>query len=98
MPDQQQPVTRAEFDAGIATLKSELKSEIAETKSELIEAMRDMQTEVLRAFHGWARPAEIRMNSLTTNVQGYDERLALLEQRVSRIEGERLGGQMSRNQ
>ena len=54
-------------------------------KDELIEKMRDMQTEVLRAFHSWARPIEIRMRS----VDDIQERLGLLEERVSAIERER---------
>jgi hypothetical protein len=48
----------------------------------LIEQMRDMQTEVLRAFHDWARPVEVRLRSLDS----VQERLGLLEERVSAIE------------
>lgn len=48
----------------------------------LIEQMRDMQTEMLRAFHAWARPFEIRMRVLPQ----IEERLGLLEARVSAIE------------
>ena len=46
-----------------------------------------VETRLLTAFHGWARPVEIRLRSASTSVQGFDERLALLEERVSRIEG-----------
>lgn len=46
---------------------------------QVIEATRDMQTEVLRAFHNWARPAEVKIRS-------HEERLTLLEERVSEIE------------
>ncbi len=38
-----------------------------------------MQTEVLRAFHNWARPTEVRLRS-------HEERLTLLEARISEIE------------
>ncbi len=48
----------------------------------LIERMRDMQTEVLRAFHDWARPVELKLRSLPA----IEERLGLLEERISRIE------------
>jgi hypothetical protein len=41
---------------------------------------------LLTAFHGWARPMEIRVNGMTSVVMGFDERLALVEQRVSEIE------------
>jgi hypothetical protein len=46
---------------------------------QVIEATRDMQTEVLRAFHNWARPAEVKLRS-------HEERLTLLEDRISEIE------------
>jgi hypothetical protein len=46
---------------------------------QVIEATRDMQTELLRAFHNWARPAEVKIRS-------HEERLTLLEERVSEIE------------
>jgi len=49
---------------------------------QLTEAMRDMQTEVLRAFHYWARPVDMRLRTLTV----IEERLGLLEERVGRIE------------
>ena len=45
----------------------------------VVEATRDMQTEVLRAFHNWARPAEVKLRS-------HEERLTLLEERISEIE------------
>ncbi len=51
-------------------------------RDDLIEKMRDMQIEVLRAFHGWASPIEIRLRSLPN----IEERLGLLEERVSVIE------------
>jgi hypothetical protein len=44
--------------------------------------MRDMQTEVLRAFHAWARPLEIRLRALPQ----IEERLGLLEERVGALE------------
>ncbi len=45
----------------------------------LVEQMRDMQTEVLRAFHNWARPTDVKLRS-------HEERLALLEERVHALE------------
>jgi len=51
-------------------------------REELVEQMRDMQTEVLRAFHGSASPIEIRLRALPN----MEERLVLLEERVSAIE------------
>jgi hypothetical protein len=45
----------------------------------LIEAMRDMQTEVLRAFHNWASPTDVKM-------RGHEERLTIMEERLRQIE------------
>src|SRR5258708_15272881 len=42
----------------------------------------DMQTEVLRAFHTWARPIEIRLRSF----DDMQQRLGLLEERAQRSE------------
>ena len=56
-----------------------LRAHVDERFDQIIEATRDMQTEVLRAFHNWARPTEIKTRS-------HEERLTLLEERVSEIE------------
>ena len=74
-----QPVTRAE-----------LREELAAFEARLTEEMRDMQTETLRAFHGWAGPFEQRMRGTQSFVMGFEERLALLEERVRKIESDRL--------
>lgn len=55
------------------------KQDIAELREALTEQMRDMQTEVLRAFHNWARPAEIKLRS-------HEERITLLEERIGEAE------------
>lgn len=57
-------------------------SDLDQFRNELIESMRDMQPEVLRAFHAWARPIEIRLRSF----DDMQQRLGLLEERVSNIE------------
>jgi hypothetical protein len=58
------------------------KQDLDHVEERLTEKMRDMQTEVLRAFHDWARPVEIKLRTLPM----IDERLGLLEERISRIE------------
>ena len=47
--------------------------------SDRIEAV---ETKLLTAFHDWARPVEIRLRTLPM----IEERLGLLEERVSKIE------------
>jgi hypothetical protein len=48
-----------------------------------------VETSLLGAFYGWARPMEIRVNGMTSTVMGFDERLALAEQRISELERKR---------
>ena len=47
------------------------------------------ETSLLGAFYGWARPMEIRVDSITKTVMGFDERLALAERRISELERKR---------
>jgi hypothetical protein len=44
------------------------------------------ETNLLTAFHGWARSMEIRVRSVSTMTAGFDERLALAEERISELE------------
>ena len=67
MPEDSRPATKGDLD---------------QLEERLIEKMRDMQTEVLRAFHDWARPVEIKLRAIPP----LDERLGLIEERVSRLE------------
>jgi uncharacterized coiled-coil protein SlyX len=73
---------RTELNGNVAQLRTELNGKMDRLREELVEQMRDMQTEVLRAFHGWASPIEIRLRALPN----MEERLVLLEERVSAIE------------
>ena len=61
---------------------TDLRVHVDQRFDQLIEATRDMQTEVLRAFHDWARPVELKLRTLPF----IEERLGLLEERISRIE------------
>src|SRR5258708_27961478 len=63
-------------------ITSEVRGQIIEVRDQLVEQMRDMQTEVLRAFHDWAQPVEIKLRAIPP----LDQRLGLLEERVSRLE------------
>ena len=57
----------------------ELHVRMDQMQDHMIEAMRDTQTEVLRAFHNWASPMDVR-------IRGHEERLTLMEERVREIE------------
>lgn len=73
------PLTRADVEEILTRA-------IAALEERLLKCIDRTETKLLTAFHGWARPAEIRMRGVNQNVSGFDERLALLEERVSRIE------------
>jgi hypothetical protein len=74
MPDHT-PATREDLQE----LARSIARDNEQLRNQLVEQMRDMQTEVLRAFHNWARPTDIKLRS-------HEERLALLEERVQSLE------------
>ena len=85
-----QPVTRAELREELAAFEARITKSMESLTESLTENMRHMQTETLRAFHGWAGPFEQRMRGTQSFVMGFEERLALLEERVRKIESDRL--------
>ena len=50
------------------------------------------ETNLLTGFHGWARPMEVRVSGVVTMVLGFEERLALAEQRISELERKKANG------
>jgi hypothetical protein len=65
----------AAVDRKLTDMNTDLRAEIEK-----------VETNLLRAFHGWSRPMEIRMRAISGTVSGVDERIALVEERVSEIE------------
>jgi hypothetical protein len=45
-----------------------------------------VETNLLTAFHGWARPMEIRVRGSITIVDGFEERLTLVEERLRKLD------------
>jgi len=82
--DDDRPATKGDLNG----LRNEFHGDMDRLRNELIESMRDMQTEVLRAFHSWTRPMEIRLRS----IDSVQERLGLLEERISIIERGKISG------
>jgi len=80
--EEDRAATKKDLDELRSELRTELRGDMDRLRDELAEKMRDMQTEVLRAFHDWARPIEIRLRSLPH----IEERLGMLEERVTAIE------------
>jgi hypothetical protein len=59
------------------------RQDLLQLEDRLTEKMRDMQTEMLRAFHNWARPSEIKLRSQGATIAGLEERISLLEERLN---------------
>ena len=76
------PATKRDLDQLRDEINIDFSGKLNQLREDLTEQMRDMQTEVLRAFYDWARPMEIKLKS----IPAIEERLGLLEERVSRIE------------
>jgi len=53
------------------------------------EDLERVETNLLKTFYNWARPMEVRVSGVTNTVHGFDERLALMEQRLSELERRR---------
>jgi DNA anti-recombination protein RmuC len=75
MPEDSRPATKQDLNElreqirGQITevrgqITTEVRGQIAELREQLVEQMRDMQTEVLRAFHDWAQPVEIKLRGI----------------------------------
>jgi hypothetical protein len=62
---------------------------IDERFAETDQRIEKIEANLLAAFYGWARPMEIRVSGMTKTVMGFDERLALAEQRISELERKR---------
>ena len=52
----------------------------------LLARIEKTETNLLGAFYGWARPMEVRVQSVSTMVLGFDQRLGMAEQRISELE------------
>ena len=81
-PGDDKPVTRVELRAELHEMREEFNQRLERMQQDLVEQMRDMQTEVLRAFHGWGRPVEMRLRL----IDDLQVRLGLLEERMSAME------------
>jgi hypothetical protein len=68
----------ARIDERFVELEARLEARIEKT-----------ETNLLTAFHGWARPMELRVGNMTTIVMGFEERMTLAEQRISQLERKR---------
>lgn len=84
-----QPLTRAEleelltrFAQSIDKRFDDLSAQVADVRAET----ERVETSLLTEFHKWARTHEIRSRGVSTAVVGFDERLSLIEDRLSEVE------------
>jgi|GEM_PF-3037814 len=83
----------AEMDAKFAQARMETDAKFGEVRAEMYELRTELRAEIekvetnlLGAFHGWARAMEIRVRGVAGITTGFDERLAMAEERISSLE------------
>lgn len=55
-------------------------------KAQIMEHVEDVETRLLGEFWKWARTAEMRYNQVHATVNGVDQRLQVIEDRVAEVE------------
>ncbi len=77
-------------DQRLAISESDMKASVDNLETKIVHYVdhraEGVETRLLTAFHGWARAMEMRVRQNTTLTVGFDERLSLLEERVSELE------------
>jgi hypothetical protein len=67
-------------------MDAELRTYLEAMEERVNSRIEKSETNLLTAFHGWARAMEIRVRGVSTMAIGYDERLAMVEERLSELE------------
>ena len=81
-----EPVTKQDLLNAVTETKQDLLNAVADLKGYVDERSEKVETRLLSAFHGWARAMEIKVRGMSTITTGFDERLSLIEERVSDLE------------
>jgi hypothetical protein len=71
------------MDNELKQYQAEMEERLSKRLGERIEKA---ETNLLTAFHGWTRSMEIRVRGVSGVTAGFDERLALAEERISELE------------
>jgi hypothetical protein len=79
-------IVREEIQENNVLLRAEIRAEIQANNGVIMEAMRDMQTELLRGMERFARGNFSRMHRLETSDNDLNERINVLEERVTALE------------
>jgi hypothetical protein len=72
----------AELKSYLEKMEARLIEATEQARAELGERIEATETKLLSAFYDWARPVDIRLRTLPM----IEERLGLLEERISKIE------------
>lgn len=75
-----------ELKQHLEAMEARLKSDAEAMETRINARIEKTETTLLRAFHGWSRSMEIRVRHSSSSVAGFDERLALAEERISDLE------------
>jgi hypothetical protein len=85
----EQPITRADLEAVFTSFAEHfdkrldaLSEDVALLKAETERS----KTSLLTEFHKWARTHEVRTRAVSGTVVGFDERLMIMEDRLSEVE------------
>lgn len=89
MPDEDQPVTRADLNRATETLAETIGAAIAAAEQRAAERSRDARTEILRGIEAFARGNFSRMHRLEISDADTNARLGALEERVLYLETRR---------
>ncbi|MGA2182674.1 MAG: hypothetical protein ABSH47_06555 [Bryobacteraceae bacterium] len=67
----------------------DLKAAMGQNVQDLKAAMEKVETTLLSEFWKWARTNDVKIRSVTSRSNDFDERLLLIEERVSELERKR---------
>jgi hypothetical protein len=70
-------------------MDNELKQYLVDMEERLNARVEKVETNLVTTFRGWARAMEIRVRGVSSVTAGFDERLALAEERISALERKR---------
>ena len=79
-------VSKQDLQDAVAELKTYIDQRFEALRKHIGQQFEKVETNLLSAFHGWARSMEIRVRNSGSMVTGFDERLALAEERISELE------------
>ena len=79
-------VSKQDLQDAVAELKTYIDQRFEALRKHIDQRFEKVETNLPSAFHGWARSMEIRVRNSGSMVTGFDERLALAEERISELE------------